>query len=82
VPRYLWCNLTALTQLLNAILGGYPDESTSSRSHRQQHKLRWRIARRVINAMFFWQNDHCKLAYLEETRYRQTDPDIRHEVFK
>ena len=78
--RYLRHNLTALTQLLNTLLGGYPDESTSSRAHRQQHKLRWRVARRVINGLFFWQADHCEQAYLEELRYRQTDPDIRHEV--
>jgi len=75
--RYLRHNLTALTQLLNTLLGGYPDESTSSRAHRQQDRLRWRIARRLINALFFWQHDHCHLAWKEETMYRQMPPELR-----
>ena len=77
MARYLNQNLIALTQALNALLGGMADESTSSRAHRQQDKRRWRIARRAINALFWWQDDHCAGAYREEVERRQMPPSLR-----
>ena len=73
----IWNTLVALTQLLNALLFGEPDESTSGRAHRQQRKLRWRIVRRVINAAFFWQRDHCESAWLAERARRHIPPEMR-----
>ena len=75
--RWFWHVLTAVTQLLNALLGGYPDETTSSRAHRKQGKRRWKIARGLINAVFFWQDDHCRQAYEAEVTYRQMPPELR-----
>ncbi len=77
MERYLKQNLIALTQALNTLLGGYCDESTSSRAHRQQIKRRWRWARRGINALFFWQHDHCRDAYEAEQQRRQFPPVLR-----
>lgn len=75
---YLKNILVALTQLLNTVLGGYPDESTSSRAHRQRRvKLRWDVTRRLINMVFFWEQDHCRDAYLSEAAYRQMPPEFR-----
>ena len=70
---YLYHCLIALDQLFNAALGGYADETLSSRIHRgavlsAQPKRRWRIARRVVNGLFFWQTDHCAGAYRMERR--------------
>jgi len=73
----LWNVLVALTQLANTLIGGWPDETTSSRAHRQQRKLRWRIVRRVINAAFFWQRDHCESAWLAERARRHIPPEMR-----
>ena len=73
----IWNSLVALTQLLNALLFGEPDETTSGRAHRQQHKLRWRIVRRAINALFFWQADHCESAWLAERQRRRVPPELR-----
>ena len=73
----VWNVLIALTQLVNALLGGWPDESTSARAHRQQHKRRWRVTRRVVNAVFWWEPDHCQAAYFAEKARRHLPPELR-----
>jgi len=73
----IWNTLVALTQLVNALLWGWPDETTSARAHRQQHKLRWRVARRVINGVFFLERDHCESAWLAERARRHIPPEMR-----
>jgi hypothetical protein len=55
--------LDALSQMANvALLPGHREthanESISGRSHR----MGWRL-RHVINALFFWQEDHCRMAH-------------------
>lgn len=57
----------ALSQLGNVTLLPRPDdtnanESISGRSYREG----WKVAQWMINALFFWQNDHCKQAYLKD----------------
>jgi hypothetical protein len=59
-------------QLVNTLLGGWADETLSSRCYRQQHKLRWRVAQAVVNFIFFWQYEHCRQAYLSEINRAQT----------
>lgn len=62
----------ALTQLINTLLGGFPDETTSSRMWRWhlQGKPEGTIFAAVIDTIFFWQGDHCRKAYeAERTRY-------------
>ena len=71
--QYIRFILIAADQLLNALLGGYADETLSSRIHRgavlsAQPKRRWRITRAVVNGLFFWQADHCAGAYQMERR--------------
>jgi len=48
--------------------GGYPDETISSASYRyEQQGYRWaKIARPFIDALFFFQKQHCYNAYLGE----------------
>lgn len=51
---------TAASQFFNSfLLNGRPDQTISARAHTQQHKQRWKIARKVINSIFFLQADHC-----------------------
>lgn len=57
--------LIAFDQLLNALLGGMADETLSARAHRQHRKGRSAM-RNLINAIFFWQEDHCGMAYASE----------------
>jgi hypothetical protein len=64
--------LIALTQLLNTLLGGYPDESTSSRLWRLHLKgePHGTVLAALVDVVFFWQDDHCRKAYeAERTRY-------------
>lgn len=63
--KYFLRVLIACNQLINALLGGMPDETLSSRAHRQHLKGN-NVLRNLINSLFFWQQDHCFLAYQEE----------------
>lgn len=66
--------LIALDQLLNVLIGsGWPDETLSAFAHRRQG---WRRA--VINALFFWQYDHCAKSYWSERTRKQLPPEYRH----
>jgi len=73
--------LVALDQLVNAMLGGYADETLSARAYRRQQDSRgWAVARRVIDAMFFWESAHCEDAFVAEVvrrhmpeKYRSAD---------
>lgn len=61
--------LIAIDQVLNALLGGMADETLSARAHRQRMRGRpWPA--RLINALFWWQSDHCAEAYDSERQRR------------
>lgn len=62
---YVMKVLIAVDQLANAVRGGHPDETLSAAAHRQHLDGRsgWR---NLINALFWWQEDHCKAAYESE----------------
>jgi hypothetical protein len=58
-----------MSQMINTICGGYPDEMLSARAHRRKWKLEWWINRIPI---FLWDRDengklnHCEQAYWHE----------------
>ncbi|SUA63205.1 Uncharacterised protein [Oligella urethralis] len=57
----------AIDQLFNTLLAGHADETLSARAWRMQHlKKRWALMRRMIDLLFFWQEDHCYQSYLSE----------------
>lgn len=55
-----------LSQLLNIVTGGDPDESFSARSYRQNHS---RVAK-IDRALRWIEDDHCMRSYFR-TRERQ-----------
>lgn len=57
VMKYLKNALIALDQLVNAILGGDPDETISSRlgKRRDSAERFWAAA---VDRLFFWQKNH------------------------
>ena len=73
--------LIALDQLVNALCGGWPDETISSRA------WRWELAgvrswpRRVIDmaARLFGDREHCRESYESERLGRQLPPELRRE---
>lgn len=71
--------MIALDQLANAMLaGGWADETLSARAWRLDgSKRRWSIARRVIDALFFWQKNHCMQAWKSEQERLQMPPAYR-----
>lgn len=70
-PLYVLCRMVEmgvglLSRGLNGSLpGGSTFQTTSARAHIET-SAGWRRARRVINAMFFWQADHCGAEWLRE----------------
>lgn len=75
-PDYLQV-LIAVDQLVNTFLGGWADETLSSRAYR--HKLdgsrSWPAW--VIDHLFFWQKNHCEKAYESELNRSQLPPGFR-----
>lgn len=68
-----------LDQLINALFGGWPDETISSRA------WRWELAgvrswpRRLLDglALIFGDKDHCRESYESERQGRQLPPEVR-----
>jgi len=63
---YMLGLLISIDQMINALLAGWPDETISSRVHREGH----RKAERLIDTLFWFdrQGDirHCELSYYGE----------------
>ncbi len=71
--------LIAIDQLFNALLGGYADETLSSRAWRlyTRDRLSGRILKPVIDTLFFFDKDHCYNAFLSEVKRRQLPREFR-----
>ena len=70
----------ALDQLINTIFGGWADETISSVAWRKRYEGKgWALLRKVIDAIFFWQKNHCENAYLSEKNRLQCPPELRGE---
>jgi hypothetical protein len=54
---------TAISQAINALAGGHPDESLSARAHYDQHTSRlWPAVRVISDTLYFWEPLHCARA--------------------
>lgn len=69
--------LIALDQLVNAILAGWPDETLSSRTFRWEKDGVRKWPRRLIDHLFFWEEQHCFQSYQSEREGRQLPPELR-----
>lgn len=70
--------LIGIDQLATTLIGGYPDETLSSYAHRMHRQGKpFGFMRNVINAIFFWQDDHCQQAYESERQRSQMPPELR-----
>jgi hypothetical protein len=64
--KYLMGIWSATSQWLNVVLLlGHPNESISGRSYREP----WPLAMKIINALHFWQNNHCRGAYNKDLEW-------------
>lgn len=69
--------LIAFDQLLNAIFGGYADETISARCWRLRHRQPYKFLRPVIDGLFFLQEAHCKEAHEAEIKRLQSPREQR-----
>jgi hypothetical protein len=70
--------LIAIDQLFNALAGGWPDESISSRAWRWDQAGVRHWPRRWIDALFR-NPDHCQQSFEAERDGRQLPPEARGE---
>ena len=79
IPRgqYIKNVLIAIDQLFNAAIGGYCDESLSSRCYRWARDGVRAWPRKLVDGLFFWQRGHCKSSYESEREGRQLPPELR-----
>lgn len=69
--------LVAADQLLNAILGGWADETMSARCWRLRDGKPYCWLRPTIDRIFFWQPNHCQDAYESEQVRAQLPVEYR-----
>lgn len=69
----------AIDQLANTLLGGTADETLSARAHRMRVKGHryWGWTAAFIDALFFWDADHCLKAYQSEQARLQLPNDYQ-----
>lgn len=69
--------LVALDQLVNTVLGGWPDETLSSRAWRWDENGKRIWPRKLIDGLFFWEKDHCRESYQSEAARKQCPVEFR-----
>ena len=55
----LYHGFQCFSRLLNVVIGGNSNEDLSCRCYREG----WIRGMKIVNALFFWQNHHCRGAY-------------------
>jgi hypothetical protein len=68
----IYQTLIALDQLVNALLGGWADETLSSRAYRENSRLA-----KVIDTLFWFDENHCINSYFSERDRAQLPPEFR-----
>lgn len=58
--------LIGFDQFLNTLFMGWPDETLSSRCWRWEQAGIRTWPRKLVDALFFWEREHCKSSYESE----------------
>lgn len=67
----------AFDQLVNTLLGGYADETMSSRCWRLRQGQPYKVLRPIVDTIFFWEPNHCQASYESEIRRTQEPQELR-----
>lgn len=73
--------LIAVDQVINTLVWlpgdgfGMADETLSARAWRMRHQHPWMM--RAIDAIFFWESNHCMNAYVSEVFRRHLPDEFR-----
>jgi hypothetical protein len=80
IKHYLFQLLISVDQTINVVLGGYADETLSSRAYRSWHKrkLFGRVLKPLIDGIFrlFGDKYHCYKAWQAEVHRKQVPRDL------
>lgn len=69
VGRYFLHVAVTMSQAGNAIfLAGHPDETISARCYKNRYCAGWEIGYRMINRLYFWQENHCRNSWLYDVQ--------------
>ena len=79
--NYIKNVLIGIDQLANAIFCGSVDETLSSRAYRLDIERGRKWPRFIIDAILFFDKDHCHQAYLSEIERKQLPTTMRN-VYK
>jgi len=71
--------LIAVDQVFNTLVGnGWADETLSARAYRNHNKSKpWAVGMKVIDFIFFWQQNHCQIAHQREVTRSQLPVEYR-----
>lgn len=68
--EYLTRAAAWISQGVNCLLlGGHHDQTVSARAYVNQHRCGWGIAYRIINVLFFWQDNHCRESHSADVEF-------------
>lgn len=78
VKQRIYFLCLAIDQLGNVLLGGWPDETLSSRAFRMSGRTKlWTFAHKAIDTLLFFDENHCEEAYINERQRRHLPPESR-----
>lgn len=69
--------LVAFDQFLNTLIGGWADETFSARCWRRRGHPVWGALRMVVDAILFFDKNHCEASYNSEVSRLQCPPELR-----
>lgn len=69
--------LIALDQFVNTLCNGWADETLSSRCWRWELNGKRSWPRKLVDALFFWDKNHCRESYESELKRLQSPPELR-----
>lgn len=69
--------LIAIDQLVNTIFGGMPDETISAKLWRLRDRQPYKTLRYIVDALFWFDKDHCRTSYESEIKKTQLPSNYR-----
>jgi len=74
---YLYQVGIAIDQLINALTGGWADETFCSRAYRLCNDKITCLPMKIIDTLIWFDKDHCYQAYMSERIGKQLPPELR-----
>lgn len=70
MKQYFLRVLTLISQIINTVvLLGHHDRTISARCYINKEKKYWKAAYKVINKIFYFQKNHCKTSFQDDTKF-------------